>query len=230
MSCSIARCPPARSLSRSRQAVRRLVAEAPRALASLAYLGDKRFLLTAAERAFIMYGVSGRSWVSLGGAIGDPEDARELIWRFRELADQHAGRVVFYGVGTDDLPLYLDMGLALHKIGEVARVDLSTFSLQGAARQEMRYVDRRATKEGLELAVIPKDAVGQVMEELKAVSDAWLTNKKASEKGFSLGAFRPDYLAEFDCAVLRRDGRILAFANLMRGGGSVRVGHRPDAL
>jgi phosphatidylglycerol lysyltransferase len=201
------------------RAVRRLVAEAPRALASLAYLGDKRFLVTEAERAFIMYGVSGRSWVSLGGAMGEEEDAWELIWRFRELVDRHAGRVVFYGVGTDDLPLYLDMGLALHKIGEVARVDLATFSLQGAARQEMRYVDRRATKEGLEFSVIPKDALGQVMEEIKTVSDAWLANKKASEKGFSLGAFRPDYLVEFDCAVLRKDGRIVAFANLLRAGG-----------
>jgi phosphatidylglycerol lysyltransferase len=199
--------------------VRRLVAEAPRALASLALLGDKRFLLTEAERAFIMYGVSGRSWVSLGGAIGEAGDARELIWRFRELADRHAGRVVFYGVSTDELPLYLDMGLALHKIGEVARLDLSSFSLQGPARQELRYVDRRATKEGLEFSVLPKEAVTQVMEELRGVSDAWLAGKKASEKGFSLGAFRPDYLSELDCAVLRKDGRIVAFANLMRSGG-----------
>jgi phosphatidylglycerol lysyltransferase len=201
------------------QAVRRLVAAAPRALASLAYLGDKRFLVTAAERAFIMYGVSGRSWVSLGGAMGEDDDAQELSWRFRELADRHAGRVVFYGVGTDELPLYLDMGLALHKIGEVARVDLKTFSLQGAAWQALRYVDRRASKEGLEFSVLPKDAVGQVMAELKAVSDAWLAHKNVSEKGFSLGAFRPAYLSEFDCAVLRKDGRILAFANLMRAAG-----------
>jgi len=199
--------------------VRRLVAEAPRALACLALLGDKRFLLTEAQRAFIMYGVSGRSWVSLGGAIGEGDDARELVWRFRELADRHAGRVVFYGVSTEDLPIYLDMGLALHKIGEVARVDLAAFSLQGSARQELRYVDRRATKEGLELTVLPKERVPEVMDELKRVSDAWLASKKASEKGFALGAFRPDYLRELDCAVLRKDGRIVAFANLMRAGG-----------
>ena len=200
------------------EAIRRLVEQAPRALASLAYLGDKRFLVTETGRAFIMYGVSGRTWVALGGAMGDADDARELIWRFRELADRHAGRVVFYGVSTEDLPLYLDMGLALHKIGEVARVDLKDFSLQGPARQEMRYVDRRATKEGLEFAVIPKADVGAIMDALKGVSDAWLASKGASEKGFSLGAFRPEYLAEFDCAVLRKEGRIVAFANLMRAG------------
>ena len=198
------------------EAVRRLVEQAPRALASLAYLGDKRFLVTETGRAFIMYGVSGRTWVALGGAIGDTDDARELIWRFRELADRHAGRVVFYGVSTEDLPLYLDMGLALHKIGEVARIELKSLSLQGPERAEMRYVDRRATKEGLEFAVIPKAEVGAVMDALKGVSDAWLASKGASEKGFSLGAFRPEYLAEFDCAVLRKEGRIVAFANLMR--------------
>ncbi len=199
-------------------AVRRLVAQAPRAMAAMALLGDKRFLIAESERACLMYGVSGRSWVSLGGPIGEAQEARELVWRFRELVDQHAGRVVFYGVGTEDLPLYLDMGLALHKIGEVARVDLTKFNLQGSAGQEMRYVDRRATKEGMEFAIIPKAEVEAALDEMKGVSDAWLESKKASEKGFSLGAFRPDYLVEFDCAVLRKGGRMVAFANLLRAG------------
>ena len=199
-------------------AVRRLVAAAPRAMSALALLGDKRFLVAESGRACIMYGVSGRSWVSLGGPLGEGTEAGELAWRFRELADQHAGRVVFYGVGTEDLPLYLDMGLALHKIGEVARVDLAKFTLQGSAAQEMRYVDRRATKEGLEFAILPKAEVGANLAELKRVSDAWLASKHASEKGFSLGAFRPEFLVEFDCAVLRKDGRIVAFANLLRAG------------
>ncbi len=38
--------------------------------------------------------------------------------------------------------------------------------------------------------------------------------KAGSEKGFSLGYFEEDYLSRFDIAVIRRQTRIIAFANL----------------
>jgi phosphatidylglycerol lysyltransferase len=37
------------------------------------------------------------------------------------------------------------------------------------------------------------------------------------EKGFSLGFFDDEYLARFPIAVIRREGRIVAFANIWRG-------------
>src|SRR5262249_17518056 len=115
------------------QRVQAFVAAWPRAYAHLALVGDKA-LLTCNDpdgtlRGFLMYGVEGRSWVALGDPIGNDEDARELAWRFRELSDRHAGWTVFYEVGTDHLPLYVDLGLSLLKLGEEARVPLGTFSL-----------------------------------------------------------------------------------------------------
>jgi phosphatidylglycerol lysyltransferase len=52
------------------------------------------------------------------------------------------------------------------------------------------------------------------MPDLGRVSDTWLKSKGAAEKGFSLGAFSAEYLDNFDCAVVRIGGRIVAFANL----------------
>jgi len=46
------------------------------------------------------------------------------------------------------------------------------------------------------------------------LSDAWLTAKGHTEKGFSLGRFDPGYLSWFDVAVIWRDDRIVAFANI----------------
>lgn len=197
--------------------IRELVAASPTPHAALALLGDKRFLVADGGKAFLMYGISGRSWIAMGDPVGEGAQAAELAWRFRELADQRAGRVVFYAVGADRLPLYIDMGLSLHKIGEVARVDLNAFSLEGPARQELRYVDRRATKEGLTFEVVPRADVPALAGELARVSDSWLETRNAKEKGFSLGAFSPAYVSEFDCAVMKKDGRIVAFANLWRG-------------
>ncbi|MBN3538638.1 phosphatidylglycerol lysyltransferase domain-containing protein, partial [Sphingomonas pseudosanguinis] len=49
-------------------------------------------------------------------------------------------------------------------------------------------------------------------------SDDWLLAKGHGEKGFSLGRFDPVYLALTDCAVVRVEGRIVAFANLWKAG------------
>nr|WP_191970039.1 bifunctional lysylphosphatidylglycerol flippase/synthetase MprF [Methylobacterium planeticum] len=198
-------------------AVRAAVARAPGAAASLALLGDKQFITSADGQGFVMYARAGRSLVALGEPVGPESRAAELAWAFREHADRAAARPVFYGVGPENLPLFLDMGLAALKLGEVARVPLAAFSLKGPARHDLRYGARRAEKEGLTFAILPRSAVPEAMPELRAVSDAWLALKSGSEKRFSLGVFDPAYLAEFDLAVMRKAGRIVAFANLWRG-------------
>jgi phosphatidylglycerol lysyltransferase len=198
-------------------AVREAVARAPGAWAALALLGDKQFITSGDGRGFVMYARAGRSLVALGEPVGPAGTTAELAWAFRELADRAAARPVFYGVGPENLPLFLDMGLAALKLGEVARVPLAEFSLKGPARHDLRYGARRAEKEGLTFEILPRDAVPAAMPALRAVSEAWLALKSGSEKRFSLGFFDPAYLAQFDLAVMRKEGRIVAFANLWRG-------------
>jgi phosphatidylglycerol lysyltransferase len=197
--------------------VRRLVSSSPRSQANVAFLGDKKFIVAPDQSAFLMYGVFGRSWISMGDPVGDPAAASDLIWRLRELADQAGGRAVYYAVGPTNLPTYLDMGFSVLKVAEVARVDLTEFSLTGKKAQDFRYADRRAQKEGICFEIIPKCEVEKHIDQLRIVSDAWLAHKSGSEKGFSLGAFSPAYLSEFDCAVMRDDSGILAFTNIWRG-------------
>jgi len=203
--------------------VRRLVAESPRSQANVAFLGDKKFIVAPDGRAFLMYGRFGRSWISMGDPIGDPAAAPDLIWRLRELADQAGGRAVYYAVGSANLPTYLDMGYSVLKVAEVARVDLTEFSLTGKKAHDFRYADRRAQKEGLSFEIIPRREVACHIDQLRAVSDAWLAHKSGSEKGFSLGAFIDSYVREFDCAVMRNENGIQAFANVWRSAGKEEI-------
>lgn len=201
---------------------------------SVALLGDKTFLLSDDQQAFIMYAVRGRSWITMGDPVGDEAAARSLIWRFAERADRAGARAVFYAVQPGYLPTYLDLGLALLKIGEVARVNLSDFSLEGKAHQPLRYAHSRAQRDGLEFSVLPRTEVPAFMDQLETVSAAWMEGKRGHEKGFSLGRFEPAYLSEFDCAVMRRGARIVAFANLWRSGGRQELSidlmrYRPNA-
>ncbi len=199
-------------------AIRQIVRESTRANAHLALLGDKRFLLSADQQACIMYGLEGKSWIAMGDPLGPPAAHAELIWQFRELCDRYGGWSVFYEVGTDDLPLYIEQGLTLVKLGEEARVPLTTFSLEGSQRRGLRYTLRKLEKEGATFEILPDDAVAPFLPELRAISDDWLQKKNTTEKRFSLGSFDPDYLVHTPMGLVRYQGKIVAFTNLWPGG------------
>lgn len=183
--------------------------------ANLALLGDKRFLFSASGESFLMFGVRGRSWIALGAPIGKDEERMELFWRFRELADAHAARAGFYGLGPDDLPDSVDLGLAIQKTGESAAVPLEAFSLAGRRREVLRRNWRKAGEGGAAFEVLPVGAAVAIMDELKGISDAWLSHHAGGEKSFSMGGFDPRYVAEFPVAVVRgEEGKIVAFATL----------------
>ena len=197
--------------------IRALVDASPDTNAYLALLGDKRFLWSEAQNAFLMYAIEGRTWVAMGDPVGAESEWPELVWRFRELAARYEGYPAYFQVRATHLPLYLDLGLVTVKLGEEARVPLAEFSLEGPRRAALRQAWRRAEREGASFAVLMPPAVASELPALGAVSEAWLVHKRTREKRFSLGTFDPDYVAACPVAVVKRDGAIIAFANLWAG-------------
>lgn len=168
------------------------------------------------DDAFLMYAVSGRTWVAMGGPYGPNEQRRELAWRFRERAARHGGHVAFYEVGAEDLPILIDMGCSLFKLGEEARIPLAGFSLSGRTRKDLRRNRNRAEKAGCSFGIVPPADVPDHLADLRAISDEWLAEKDAAENGFSVGHFDESYLKRFPIAVVRHEGDIIAFANIWR--------------
>jgi phosphatidylglycerol lysyltransferase len=203
-------CPREAELAR----VRPIVAGAASSAAHLALLGDKAILFGDDGASFLMYGVEGRSWVCMGDPVGSPRAATELAWRFREISDRHGGRACFYQVGPEALARYLDLGLAIFRLGEEAIVPLAAFSLDGAERRPLRQSFHRAERDGLSFELVPPAGVGALIPELRGISDGWLADHRTREKGFSLGFFDEGYLREGPVALVRHDGRPVAFANL----------------
>ncbi len=194
-----------------------IVRQSPNGYANLALLGDKHFLFSKNDTAFLMYGISGRSWIVMGDPIGPRGEWKELLWRFRELCDRYDVWPVFYEVGIQDIPLYLDFGLAMVKIGEEGRVDLGQFSLEGSANKGLRHTLNKFDKEGFVFEMVPVGDVAPLLPELKNISDQWMQEKNTREKSFSLGSFNELYLLHFPVAVVRFDGKPIAFSNLWQG-------------
>jgi len=204
---------------------RGIVEFAEKASANAALIGDKRFLFNEAGTAFIMYQISGRSWIAFGDPVGPADEREALTWQFYELCDRYDAWPAFYQVSEKTLPIYIDMGLTLSKLGEEALVPLEGFSLDGKERADLRQARNRAERTGASFSVMPGSKIAGMIPELKAVSDAWLAQKGAAEKGFSLGRFTPGYVAQFDCAIVSVAGKVVAFANLWqaRAGGELSI-------
>lgn len=184
------------------------------AQASLVLLGDKRLLFDEPRTAFVMYQASGRSWIAMGDPVGPRAQQQDLVWRFKELCDHYDAWPVFYQVGESALPLYVEAGLSLSKLGEEARVALATFSLDGSHRAALRQSHRKAARDGAAFEIVPAERVASLLDDLERVSLEWLASKSIAEKGFSLGFFDRAYLERGACAVVRRGESIVAFANL----------------
>jgi phosphatidylglycerol lysyltransferase len=191
-----------------------IVAASDSVSAPLALLGDKSFLFSSSGRGFVMYGVEARSWIAMGDPVAPSEEKADLVWAFRDLCDREGGRCAFYEVSGDNLPLYVDADLLLTKLGEEARVRVADFSLDGRPRAPLRQAHRKAEREGAGFRMVPPAEVPALLPRLREISDEWLVAKSAVEKGFSLGFFDESYLRHTPCAVVERDGAIVAFANL----------------
>lgn len=179
----------------------------------LAMNADKSLLFNQTQTAFIMYAKRRRSMVALYDPIGDSGERAELIWAFRDLCDQHHLRPVFYHVKAANLPFYMDIGLQAIKLGEEALVNLAEFDLTSKGYKDLRYTWNRGQRDGLSLKFYAPGTAP--LDELKTVSDAWLSNKHTKEKKFSLGSFSKQYLDRFTIATIEYQGRIIAFVNLL---------------
>ena len=205
------------------QVVRTILARSSSPHGSLAFSGDKQFLFSETNTAFIMYGVQGPRWMAYGDPIGDPAQFPDLCWTFMDMARRENGQALFYEIGADHLPLYVELGLGLHKVGEEAVISLPGFSLAGVSFKSMRAAYTKHLRDGLSMTILKPPHDTALLAELKDISDQWLGDKSGREKAFSVGRFDADYLHNFPLAVVRRGAKALAFANVLAPGDGRRV-------
>lgn len=181
---------------------------------NLALMGDKRFMFSASGQSFIMYGVKGRNWIALGEPIGLDSERRQLLLKFHETADHCGAWPCFYSIRSRNLHDFVDMGLSIQKIGEMALVPIKGYDLAGKTKARFRQARNRAAREGVSFKVIYAKEDSYEMECLESISLEWLRHHRGREKSFSLGCFDRKVLTTQPIAVAIKDNEIIAFSNL----------------
>jgi phosphatidylglycerol lysyltransferase len=182
----------------------------------LALAGDKALMFSSSRSAFLMYGIAGRSWVSMGDPVGGTEPERiELAWKFIEQCDRYGASPVFYEVRGDHLPLYIDIGLSVSRIGERARLPLGR---KVPLPESVVSNHRQLTAEGAHFEILTGDALTAIFPLLRPLADEWVSRRPGGERGFSRGRYNEAYLRLTPVAVLWRGEEPIAFANVLVSG------------
>jgi phosphatidylglycerol lysyltransferase len=194
--------------------------------ATLALMADKSLLFSESGRTFLMFGKRGRSWIALFEPVGPRDEWPELIGRFIEMSRAHGGRTAFYQIRPESLPVYLDAGFSVVKLGEEAVVPLAEFSLKGGSASHLRYALKRGGRDGLEFEFLTPEGALPHMQDLAEISAKWVDSQRGDEKGFSVAAFEPGYVSKQYVGLLREYGSPVAFVSVMatRLGGEATVG------
>lgn len=91
--------------------------------------------------------------------------------------------------------------------------------MSGKSMGGLRSARNRAQREGRYVEHVEPPLGDALVEELKSVSDEWLTLEGRRERAFTLGQFDPEYIRESPVLVLRSEsGRAEAFINLIPDG------------
>ncbi|MGL4977681.1 MAG: phosphatidylglycerol lysyltransferase domain-containing protein [Cetobacterium sp.] len=187
--------------------------------AFLAFLEDKKYFFYPNEinpECFIMYGVKSSSYIAMGDPIGDEKSFQKCIQSFQNFCKSEKKKCIFYEVDHKNIGDYIKNNMIVSKVGERGKIDLDKFTLSGSNMSKLRYTYTHCKKNNYIFKIIKKEDSDSILNELEEVSNEWLKMKKSSEKKFSVGYFEKKYIKKFDIAIVQKNDKIIAFANLYK--------------
>ncbi|MEL7834482.1 bifunctional lysylphosphatidylglycerol flippase/synthetase MprF [Fodinibius sp. Rm-B-1B1-1] len=194
-----------------------IIRKSQEALSNLVLLGDKELLISEDRNSFIMFGRESQNWIALGDPVGDQDEAEDLIWEFYDQCTSEGFSPIFYQTGEQYLDHYVDLGLTLYKLGEEAHIPLKDFDPQETINSNIWSGHKQLKERGYTFEILSPNAFGRYLPELQSISEESLAARNKKERGFSVGYFDEAYLSNFPIAVVKKEGQMLAFSNILTG-------------
>ena len=183
-------------------------------LARLTLMDDKSYHFSPGG-SVIAYVLQGRVALVLGDPIGPAEDALTTIRDFKKYCGQNDWTPAFYQVLPDCLNVYQQAGFEALCVGHEAIVTLETYTLSGRHNKGLRSAVNRIERLGYSAKHYAPPIPSKLVDELRSISDEWLSDVQGTEKRFSVGWFDRDYITQSNVSVLYTpDDQAVAFANL----------------
>lgn len=173
---------------------------------------DKDFYWLKNKSGFVAYKQVGPVIFALADPIASKRSA--LIGEFISWARSRRYKTCFLPVYENKKSIYQKNELELLQIGSSAVVEIEAFLAVTAKDKWWRWQRNRAEKSGYRYGLSAPPHSPETLNQLKTISDAWLSIGGHAERGFALGYFDNNYLNE--CRIhylMDAAGKIIAFTN-----------------
>jgi phosphatidylglycerol lysyltransferase len=175
---------------------------------------DKKFFWSKNQNGFIAYKISGPIAFALADPISPANQRKVLISEFIDWCRRRRLRACFLPVYKDSLSLYQTAGLESLQIGSSAEIDIRRFLDITAKDKWWRWKKNRAGKNGYTYRESLPPHSPELMEQLRQVSDEWLSFGNHRERSFAMGFFSTEYMDACRVHYLQdNQGKVVAFNN-----------------
>ncbi len=175
---------------------------------------DKSYFFLESNRTFIAYKTVLNVAIGLGDPVGVSNELQTVTTEFREFCHENDWKMAFLQVKPDNLEMYKKVGLEVLKVGEEAVINLDHFAEKTVKGKNFKSKIKKFEKDGFVLEKRTAPHTVELLDEVKAVSDEWLSLPGRRERGFSLGWFDREMVAHETLFVLKDPkGAIIAFVN-----------------
>jgi len=178
---------------------------------------DKKYWFNQEDDAFVAFKTSLIYAIVLENPVCKNKTvlARSVL-AFDKYCRQNGLRSVYYRIPEKVKEQFEKLGKKIIPIGEVAVVNLETWTVSGGSKSGLRNEVNKLTKLGYTFKVNPPPQKDAFLQQLKAVSDSWMNETDRTELVFSQGLFDEKELKnQTILSVENPEGKVAGFVNII---------------
>jgi phosphatidylglycerol lysyltransferase len=193
-----------------------IVKEFGKSTSSFLALFDDKHLFFSEGGSVIAYAVLGRGALVLGDPIGPKKDTAAAVEAFKAFCSKNDWQPSFLYVLPENLEIYKKNDFKCLCVAYEAIIPLANFTLEGSENKSLRNPVSKLERMGYQARVYNPPLDKELIDQLRVVSDAWLSSQAGGEKHFIVGYFSDEYVSTTPIiAIHAPTGEITAFANII---------------
>ncbi|WP_207343383.1 DUF2156 domain-containing protein [Arthrobacter sp. E3] len=146
------------------------------------------YWFSGSGKSFIAYRVISGIALTLGPPVGPPAELETTIDEFTNHAAEQGWTPCFYSVPGNVKDATAELGWGSVQVAQETILDLADLSFTGKKFQDIRTALNKATKEGIRTQWVSyPEAPLAIADQIHAISEEWVAEKKMPEMGFTLG-------------------------------------------
>nr|WP_272946750.1 DUF2156 domain-containing protein [Arthrobacter alpinus] len=146
------------------------------------------YWFSSSGNSFIAYRVLSGIALTLGPPVGPPAELRATIEEFTHHAADRGWTPCFYSVPQNTKEVTVDLGWGSVQVAQETILDLPGLSFKGKKFQDIRTALNKAANEGIHTQWVSyAKAPLAIADQIHAISEEWVADKRMPEMGFTLG-------------------------------------------